>query len=289
MAIKSTTVSEEAVKAAMIAQENSFIDGYDPDIQMKAALTAALPHLPGVCVKKLDLTILERLADYAEQYDHPDENGPFPDIQDVMVTVGDLRQARKLLSILSEFEPSAARELALEEAARLCDTLEEKTNRPSVCAAAIRALSSPDHNADAGKLDAVTICKKLAPYLGATEANDWRGLKDDDAISLTVKLRVGDLRTLKAVATDEAEAGKVEGDEWLPMTHPDLPLNGASVVMFDSFIPGKDGFGQVIARFDKTHGWHVAASVVGGIYIQLTNPIKWRPLFSAPSQEVAGS
>lgn len=86
-----------------------------------------------------------------------------------------------------------------------------------------------------------------------------------------------------------ADAGKVEGDGWLPMTHPDLPLNGASVVMFDSFIPGKDGFGQVIARFDKTHGWHVSASVVGGKYIQLTNPIKWRPLFSAPSQEVAGS
>lgn len=104
------------------------------------------------------------------------------------------------------------------------------------------------------------------------------------------------LATAKALADAEralssanhiADAGKVEGEGWLPMTHPDLPLNGASVVMFDSFAPGKDGFGQVIARFDKKHSWHVSASVVGGIYIKLTNPIKWRPLFSAPASEGA--
>ncbi|MGN7964411.1 hypothetical protein, partial [Brucella sp. 22210] len=88
------------------------------------------------------------------------------------------------------------------------------------------------------------------------------------------------------VADKPDEAG-AQGEGWLAMTHPDLPLNGASVVMFDSFIPGKDGFGQVIARFDKAHGWHVSASVVGGVYIKLTNPIKWRPLPTPPSGEVA--
>lgn len=38
----------------------------------------------------------------------------------------------------------------------------------------------------------------IAPYLGATDKNDWRGLDDDDAISMPVKIRVGDLRGLKA-------------------------------------------------------------------------------------------
>lgn len=38
----------------------------------------------------------------------------------------------------------------------------------------------------------------IAPYLGATDKNDWRGLDDDDAISMPVKIRVGDLRALRA-------------------------------------------------------------------------------------------
>ncbi|NKE77573.1 hypothetical protein [Ochrobactrum sp. MC-1LL] len=115
-------ISDEAVNIAL----NTWLGGVPAwrnnaterlRTEMRAALTAALPFLTVQgAVKKLDLTVLERLAEYAEQYDQPDDNGAFPDIQDAMITVGDLRQARKLLSILSALEPSAARERALEEA-----------------------------------------------------------------------------------------------------------------------------------------------------------------------------
>lgn len=52
--------------------------------------------------------------------------------------------------------------------------------------------------------DAMTVCVAIAPYLGATDANDWTGLEDDDAISMAVKMRVGDLRALKAVISAPA-------------------------------------------------------------------------------------
>ncbi|WP_114214185.1 hypothetical protein [Ochrobactrum sp. 3-3] len=107
-----TTLPEEAVKAYIKAFGNTprtKAMALKNEQKVRHALTAALPFLPVQgAVKKLDLTVLERLAEYAEQYDHPDDNGPFPDIQDAMVTVGDLRQARKLLSFLSALEPSAA-------------------------------------------------------------------------------------------------------------------------------------------------------------------------------------
>ena len=196
-----TTVPEEAVKAADIIQ----------------------------VITDLRLAILqdddEGLAEHAEP----------------MIKAKELISKLSALPHLPQGEPSAARELALEEIIALCRDYGED--------------SQPDSE------------YRLA-------CNDIiEAIQERHALSYP----------------DHADAGKVEGGGWLPMTHPDLPLNGASVVMFDSFISGKDGFGQVIARFDKTHGWHVSASVVGGKYIQLTNPIKWRPLFSAPSQEVAGS
>lgn len=50
--------------------------------------------------QELDLSSLERFAKLADDYDHPDENGPFPDIQDAMVTVGDLRKVRETLAAL---------------------------------------------------------------------------------------------------------------------------------------------------------------------------------------------
>ncbi|PWL18869.1 hypothetical protein DKP76_07355 [Falsochrobactrum shanghaiense] len=109
-------VSDEAVKAA----DKSMADSIGHGMREKcldhalAALTAAAPYMQGAAREQaLDLSVLERLAKVADDYDEPDEIGPFPDIQDAMITVRDLRQIRKLL-------------------------------------AAIRALSSPDH-ADAGK------------------------------------------------------------------------------------------------------------------------------------------
>nr|WP_176024227.1 hypothetical protein [Brucella pseudintermedia] len=88
-------------------------------------------------------------------------------------------KAKELISKLSALphlpqgEPSAARELALEEAARVCDAKivsmqahYDQTDNPFIrsnlagdialishLAAAIRALSSPDHIADAGKVE----------------------------------------------------------------------------------------------------------------------------------------
>jgi hypothetical protein len=53
--------------------------------------------------------------------------------------------------------------------------------------------------------DLLEAGQTIAPYLGATDANDWGGLQDDDALSMTVKVRVGDLRALRAAiakATD---------------------------------------------------------------------------------------
>lgn len=45
--------------------------------------------------------------------------------------------------------------------------------------------------------DLLAACVALAPFLGATDQNDWSGLQDDDALSMPVKVRVGDLRALK--------------------------------------------------------------------------------------------
>jgi len=65
----------------------------------------------------------------------------------------------------------------------------------------------------------LSVCQAIAPYLGATDQNDWRGLDDDDAISMPVKMRVGDLRALKSVLSaalairEEAPAGAGEAPE----------------------------------------------------------------------------
>lgn len=133
-------ITDAAVQAAMDATEGNI-----PPIMLERALTAAMPFLQGMKVK--DLSALERLAKLAESFDLPDGNGPFPDIQDVMVTVGDLRKARKLFSELSAIEPSPSPlGQALEEAAKWLDDWSEKTwgqdVSPEYAAAAIRALKS---------------------------------------------------------------------------------------------------------------------------------------------------
>jgi hypothetical protein len=78
----------------------------------------------------------------------------------------------------------------------------------------------------------------------------------------------------------------------------DAPTNGAAVLVFDYYETdghqyadgryrqtGRDGFGWVVARFTEQHGWHVAASVVGGNYISLRNPMGWLPLPEAPRHD----
>ncbi len=282
-------IPEEAVKAAVEAVDEGvnwvavlFGEKYDnAEEVMRSALTAALPHLPGVGVKALPrapkdqsdigwtlpIHLLEELRKEAD--------GWADEISIEGVEAIALSTER---SILSALEPSAA-----QERCRDCDGY----NCDDGCAypepSAARELSL-EEGFRKGLEAACEVIDKHSEY-------DRRLCCDGSecgCYGATVHQSMQ--HYIRALSSpDHADAGKVEGDGWLPMTHPDLPLNGASVVMFDSFIPGKDGFGQVIARFDKTHGWHVSASVVGGKYIQLTNPIKWRPLFSAPSQEVAGS
>jgi len=238
--------------------------------------------------------------------------------KDTRQTAFDAAQADYAARILSALEPPAARKLALEEAFKAgaewadeCGSGESPYLEIAAKEYAIRALGTsceqlnkavsnvPDQQENEpgahGERERVleeslsetrtdlVILQGTVAHAAKTDRR-WEGMYE----------RVGSwIKRIDATLSSpdhNADADKlVEGDGWLPMTHPDLPLNGASVVMFDSFVPGKDGFGQVIARFDKTHGWHVSASVVGGKYIQLTNPTKWRPLFSAPSQEVAGS
>ncbi|MEN5106694.1 hypothetical protein [Brucella anthropi] len=171
-----TTVPEEAVKAAAMAHTPQFAN-MDPTIQkyaleqMRAALTAAINHLPqGVGVN------IDEIVQPLEDIHAP---GGLCRWTDVATAIGEVRRA------LRSLEPSATRELALEEAVRkhlkwferfICDQDELNSSTPRKvaqnaqdAAAELRAaLSSPDH----------------------------------------------------------ADAGKVEGGGWLPMTHPSLPKKG---------------------------------------------------------------
>lgn len=108
------TIPDEAVQAAKDVMY------YANPNDVERALTAAAPFLQGVKMK--DLSALERLAKLADDYDMPDENGPFPDIQDAMVTVGDLRNVRKIFVELSAIEAAPSpRAHALEEAAKVVE------------------------------------------------------------------------------------------------------------------------------------------------------------------------
>lgn len=190
-----TTVPEEAVKAAQNAIRTANWEYGITDADMAKALTAALPHMPqGVGVKKLewreDIYRKSFISDigavsYSVFWDDDAEWCDVPEPYDLIRgeddgdTLGSFETANEAKAaaqadyearILSALEPSAARELALEEgyrqgieaAAKLiecgCKSLlhgKGECQFPGNCsledAAAIRALSSPDH-ADAGKL-----------------------------------------------------------------------------------------------------------------------------------------
>jgi hypothetical protein len=68
--------------------------------------------------------------------------------------------------------------------------------------------------------------------------------------------------------------------EWQPIES--APKDGKAVLVYDYFSGARDGFSVVVARFTEARGWHVAATVVGGIYVALTNPIYWMPLPAPP-------
>ncbi len=146
----------------------------------RAALTAALPHLPqGVGVKKLEWELVSG-DHYAEGAGtHYNIYQTKPDLwNSVTVRPGNVRLATNVdleaakaaaqadyeARILSALEPSAARELALEEgyrqgieaaaqkAAEMLVFADTTSTADREIPAAIRALSSPGH-ADAGKVE----------------------------------------------------------------------------------------------------------------------------------------
>ncbi|WP_210387213.1 hypothetical protein, partial [Brucella intermedia] len=133
-------------------------------------------------------------------------------------------------AILSALEPSAARELALEEgyrqgieaAAQIIETKQEgfqvrgggrvlidrsEGDQSGLgYAAAIRALSSPDH-ADAGHTQARDVLARFRDYVieGITAGTIMRGGEHHNPIWQEV------------AGVLHADAGKVEGDGWLPI------------------------------------------------------------------------
>ncbi len=189
-----TTLPEEAVKAAAVAISNELARGLGvkatPLLLADMALTAALPFLPVQgAVKKLEWNEYEREGQIEEWDASSGFDGYYnitlglngylvkmPDDEEESETLEAAKAAAQAdyeARILSTLEPSAARELALEEAARVCDAKivsmqahYDQTDNPFIrsnlagdialishLAAAIRALSSPDHNADAGKVE----------------------------------------------------------------------------------------------------------------------------------------
>ncbi|GEM_PF-5059875 len=142
-------IPDEAVQAALDA-----VQGNIPPVMLEKALRAALPHLSAPCaVEVKDLAILQRIAKYADEYDEPDENGAWPDMQDAMVTVGDLRALRRILScvVTKPVDVAAVRRQAFEEAAKLSENdvpVGFKYGSGHGIAAAIRALSAEPAQGD---------------------------------------------------------------------------------------------------------------------------------------------
>jgi hypothetical protein len=184
-----TPLPEEAVKAAHeAARVRDIRDERSMRERVVDALTAALPFLPVQgAVKKLEWNEYEREGQIEEWDASSGFDGYYnitlglngylvkmPDDEEEFETLEAAKAAAQAdyeARILSALEPSAARELALEEgyrrgveaAAKLiecgCKSLlhgKGECQFPGNCtledAAAIRALSSPDH-ADAGKVE----------------------------------------------------------------------------------------------------------------------------------------
>lgn len=180
-----TTVPEEAVKAA---KEVLY---YANPNDVERALTAALPHLPGVGVKADTLKLIERMAfGYEVMFEKlchisgtsgADQSWYRSKAREAMERLSPLhsittesnksvtgdckRQYQDFMSrILSALEPSAARELTLvsEEAVIALSSYMQAdedgvmvlVSRQAIeeCLPTLRALSSPDH-ADAGKVE----------------------------------------------------------------------------------------------------------------------------------------
>ncbi|QNQ39370.1 hypothetical protein [Brucella intermedia] len=187
-----TTLPEEAVKAACDAYKLE--DGHLSGIGMMRALEAAAPHLAAVRVKKLEWGNARITEDGREAEDAESPVGRYIatdtgwfllgrtgyEVERGLYQSKAAAQADFEARILSALEPSAARELAL-EALRSAEQFIENgfefgfirkpdegdpalETLPKI-KAAIRALSSPDHIADAGKVEGDGCKSEREKYL----------------------------------------------------------------------------------------------------------------------------
>lgn len=268
-----TIISDEAVNIAL----NTWLGGVPAwrnnaterlRTEMRAALTAAAPYLASVRVN------VDEIVQPLEDIHAP---GGLCRWTDVATAIGEVRRA------LSALEPSAARELALEEGdlqellERLDAGLEyegwaETDGAPvelfdveaaqdlfADAAAAIRALSSPDH-ADADHAQARDVLARFRDYVieGITAGTIMRGGEHHNPIWQEV------------ASVLHADADKVEGDGWLPIES--APKDGTYVLACraHSILP-------LIIRFDEKYGeWE---SEQGD---HVYNILGWRPLPTTP-------
>ncbi len=247
-----STLPEEAVKAAQNAIRTTNWEYGITDADMAKALTAALPFLPvqGAGVKPIDTapkTGEEFLARCGTDwpwfscfwdgsafvhYDHDEGLVSYPATEWMPMP-----EAR----ILSALEPSAARDLALEEA------------RSSIERIIHHHFKGP--NLIDADWDRPTI-------LGLD--NGWRRQVELAASDIVSKLS----RALSS--PDHADAGKVEGDGWMPIES--APKDGTYVLACraHSILP-------LIIRFDEKYGeWE---SEQGD---HVYNILGWRPLPTTP-------
>jgi hypothetical protein len=95
---------------------------------------------------------------------------------------------------------------------------------------------------------------------------------------------VSHISAIRALSSpDHADAGKVEGDGWMPIES--APKDGTPFLVF---VPDDDfssGTGIDVIWYDEEQ-WLFGANTR---FTPANNPTHWRPLPSAPSQEVAGS
>ncbi|KAB2792563.1 hypothetical protein F9K96_05315 [Brucella anthropi] len=251
-----TTVPQEAVKAAASAIRRAG-DTYTEMAQ--AALTAALPHLPGVGVKKLEWGDARITEDGREAEDATSPVGRYIATDTGWFLLGQtgyeaergLYQAKAAAQadyearILSALEPSAVRELALEE-----------------------------------RLQAIE--QQLVVNLGYFH-NDKRILLE--TLQSHIISHIAAIRALSS--PDHADAGKVEGDGWQQIES--APRDGTVIQAWHQVhkcpvsVLWKDGGfpygGERLNWYERSYttAWPERAFT------------HWRPLPSAPSQEVAGS
>lgn len=297
-----TTLPEEAVKAAAKCYlERAVSINETASSLAHAMLTAALPHLPqGVGVKKLEwrdgykdsqCTIIQadtlggtyqvRQVDGLIWLDSIGKQTIYPTLEAAKAAA----QADYSARILSALEPSTARELhgpfghivgrrdlREDEWSLENDPVNEDDAAKGFFSVPLYALTDPfkeigiEGPANAGSPTARELA--LEP--------DWISIaKMAGKFGIRYQSNQGFVDFLKSIRSlsspDHADAGKVEGDGWLPSEY--------EVYCDDEW---------VAASNDLREAMNYAANNAGDGFVELVE-VRRRPLTSASSQEVAGS